>query len=277
MKGACGDAARGAFIDFSNRFEGATPGEPERVWNTARPDGRLTLGTVYHLLGSGEPELTEDGVALAFTTRFGTELRYDHEAARWYAWTGDRWRADTKQLAFSWCRVTARELSEDLDPKVRNTVRKRAFASGVEAFARADPIHAVNQDCWDSDPWLLGCPGGMVELKTGKRRKADPKHGITKHTAIAPSQDACPTWTRFLSEATKGDDDMVEFLKRWCGYCLTGDTREHALIFLYGPGGNGKSVFLDTIDRIMGDYATTAAMGTFASSRGDKHRPSWRC
>jgi len=76
---------------------------------------------------------------------------------------------------------------------------------------------------------------------------------------------------RFLDEATNGDADMVGFLQRWCGYCLTGDTREHALIFLYGPGGNGKSVFLNTIDRIMGDYATTAAMDTFTSSRGDKH------
>lgn len=64
---------------------------------------------------------------------------------------------------------------------------------------------------------------------------------------------------------------MVEFLRRWCGYCLTGETREHALIFLYGPGGNGKSVFLNTISRIMGDYATTSAMETFTSSRFDKH------
>jgi putative DNA primase/helicase len=272
VKGACGDAAREAFIDFSNRFEGATPGEAERLWDTARPDGRLTLGTVYHLLGSGESELTEDGVALAFTSRFGTELRYDHDAGRWYAWTGDRWKVDTKQLAFSWCRVTARELSEGLDQKVRNTVRKRAFASGVEAFARADPIHAVNQDCWDTDPFLLGCSGGAVDLRTGAMLDASPEAGITKHAAVAPAASGdCPLWRQFLVEATQGDADMVEFLQRWCGYCLTGDTREHALIFLYGPGGNGKSVFLNTVAGLMGDYATVASMDVFTASRGDKH------
>ncbi|WP_249208706.1 phage/plasmid primase, P4 family [Acetobacter okinawensis] len=63
----------------------------------------------------------------------------------------------------------------------------------------------------------------------------------------------------------------MTFLKRWCGYCLTGDTREHALVFGYGPGGNGKSVFLNVLSKIMGDYATVAAMDTFTASHGDRH------
>jgi putative DNA primase/helicase len=55
------------------------------------------------------------------------------------------------------------------------------------------------------------------------------------------------------------------------GYCLTGDIREHALFFIYGPGGNGKGVFLNTIVKVLGDYATTAAMDTFTASHSDKH------
>ncbi len=39
----------------------------------------------------------------------------------------------------------------------------------------------------------------------------------------------------------------IAFLRRWFGYCLTGDTREHALLFVYGPGGNGKGVTLNTV------------------------------
>ena len=64
---------------------------------------------------------------------------------------------------------------------------------------------------------------------------------------------------------------MIGFLRRWCGYSLTGLTREHALIFLYGPGGNGKSVFLNTVSGILGDYATTAAMDTFTASGASQH------
>lgn len=218
-----------------------------------------------------EYEATEDGVARYFTATYGDTLRFDHDAGRWFQWTGDRWVADNTHVAFSMCRDVSRKVSGKLQPKERPPLRKAAFASGVEKMARADRAHAVTQDAWDQDPWLLGCPGGAVDLRNGSFREADPTDGITKHAAIAPSYDDCPIWDRFLLEATNGDADVVEFLQRWCGYCLTGDTREHALIFLYGPGGNGKSVFLNTIDRILGDYATTAAMDTFTSSRGDKH------
>ena len=273
LKGTCGDAARSAFLSFSDRFAGTRPGDAERAWDTARPDGRLTLGTVYRLLAVGPSELTEDGVALAFTARFGRALRFDHDAGRWYEWTGDRWRVDATYVAFDWCRRVARELSDDAESfKLRAAVRKRAFAAGVEAFARADRTHAVRQDVWDQDVFLLGVPSGAVDLRTGERLAADPEAGITKHASVAPAAVAdCPLWRRFLAEATDCDEEMVGFLQRWCGYCLTGDTREHALIFLYGPGGNGKSVFLNIVAGLMGDYATTASMDTFTATRGDKH------
>jgi putative DNA primase/helicase len=216
-------------------------------------------------------DLSEDGVASYLTAVYGDKLRFDHDQDRWFEWTGDRWKPDNTCLAYSYCREVSRKVSDKLLPRDKASMRKASFAAGVERLARSDRTHAVNQSEWDQDPWLLGCPGGAVDLRTGQLEAADPSQGITKHVVAAPSGTGCPTWLRFLSEATLGDHEMVEFLQRWCGYCLTGDTREHALIFLYGPGGNGKSVFLNTIDRIMGDYATTAAMDTFTSSRGDKH------
>ena len=65
----------------------------------------------------------------------------------------------------------------------------------------------------------------------------------------------CPLWLAFLDQVTKGDAGLIRFLKQWCGYCLTGDIREHALVFAHGPGGNGKGVFLNVVRSIMGDYA----------------------
>ena len=52
------------------------------------------------------------------------------------------------------------------------------------------------------------------------------------------------------------------------GYCLTGVTIEHALLFLYGTGGTGKGVFLSILSTILGNYATIAPMGTFMEMRG---------
>jgi putative DNA primase/helicase len=42
-------------------------------------------------------------------------------------------------------------------------------------------------------------------------------------------------------------------------------------MFVYGPGGNGKSVFLNIVTSILQAYATTAAMDTFTSSNSDRH------
>jgi putative DNA primase/helicase len=82
---------------------------------------------------------------------------------------------------------------------------------------------------------------------------------------------ACRLWLGFLDDATRGDAALIRFLRQWCGYALTGDIREHALLFIFGPGGNGKSVFLNTVSRIMGDYAITAAMDSFTASNSDRH------
>jgi len=44
-----------------------------------------------------------------------------------------------------------------------------------------------------------------------------------------------------------------------------------ALVFVYGLGGNGKSVFLNTVTGILADYAAVAAMDTFTASHTDRH------
>src|SRR5262249_27787952 len=99
-----------------------------------------------------------------------------------------------------------------------------------------------------------------------------PDDMITKSTAVAPADAAtCQRWLQFLNEATGNDPELIRFLQQWCGYSLTGVTREHALVFMYGPGGNGKSVFLNVVTGILGDYAATAAMDTFTASRNEKH------
>lgn len=217
--------------------------------------------------------LTQDGAALIFAERHKDALRYCHDEGCWFNWTGSYWRRDNTKLAFEWARQLARELSEDESRKDRLVASTTSFAGGVETFARSDRALATTSEQWDRDPWLLGTPDGTVDLLAGKLRASNPDDCITRTTAVAPIEKAdCPLWLKFLDESTHSDSELIRFLQQWCGYGLTGETREHALVFVYGPGGNGKSVFLNTVTRIMADYAATAAMDTFiASSFGDKH------
>lgn len=215
---------------------------------------------------------TEDGVALAFTSQFKDQLRYCHHTGAWFHWNDCIWRREETELAFSWARKICREKARRAEEKFKATLARAATAAAVERFAQSDRAFAVTSETWDRDPWLLGTPDGTVELRTGKLRPARPDDYVTKATAVAPaSQMTCPTWQAFLWQSTGGDATLVRFLQQWCGYCLTGITHEHALLFIYGPGGNGKSVFLNTVVGILGDYCQTAPMDTFTAATGDRH------
>lgn len=213
-------------------------------------------------------ERTEDGIALAFAEAHKNDLRFCHHAGKWYVWTGTRWQKEETRLAFTWARDICRSINATSDPKLA----KVSTAAAVERFAQADRALAVTSAVWDAEPFLLGTPAGVVDLRTGILRPAERANYITKQTTVAPDPKAeRPLWTRFLEETTLGDTGLQRFLQQVAGYCLTGDVREHALFFVYGPGGNGKSVFLNILAGVMGDYATTAAMDTFTASATDKH------
>jgi putative DNA primase/helicase len=212
--------------------------------------------------------LTEDDVAEDFAHRHGQDLRFDHDLGKWFRWNGSCWEMNNTGLAFDYARHLCREHRGD-----RTTMASKKAAEGVEHIARRDQRLAVNSDRWDRDPYLLGTPGGTVDLRTGEIRDAEWKDFITKRVAVIPAapEVTCNVFKKFLDDATGGDKEFQRFLQQWAGYCLTGDTREQALLFIYGPGGNGKSLFQGVLAEIMAHYAVTAAMDTFVSSKHPRH------
>jgi len=216
------------------------------------------------------PTLTEERLAQEYEARYQGEMHYDHHRGRWYHWSEEqgRWLLNEKRLAFHFARQICRSL---------NTGEKKEFArarvyGAVEQIAQTMPTFAVTSEQWDSNIWLLGTADGTVDLRTGKVQAADKNDFITKQTSVAPNFDApMPLFTKFLDEITKGDADLQRYLKRLSGYSFTGSTEEQKLFFLYGPGGNGKSVLVNTLDAIAGDYAKTATMEAFIAKRGEPH------
>lgn len=217
--------------------------------------------------------VTEDSAALEFVARFQDALRFDHSRGAWFKFDGATWRRDGTRCALEWAREIGRELARSFNDERTHAITGRAgFAKGVETLARVDQRIAVTSECWDRDPFLLGTPSGTVDLRTGNLREPDPADLISKTTAVGPAASGdCPLWCRFLDDATGGDASLVAFLQRWAGYCLTADVRDHALLFIVGDGGNGKSVFLNTLRGVMGSYAVNAAMDTFVAAYGEKH------
>jgi putative DNA primase/helicase len=190
------------------------------------------------------PTFSDEDLALRFAERHADDLRYVAEIGRWYCWDGKVWRRDRKLLGFNnarqICRAAAIECNESLH-------RLRAIASAktvaaVEKLARSDQRLAATIEQWDSDPWLLNTPDGVIDLRTQKLRAHCPDDHITKITAVGPDRSCpIPMWSKFLTQVTNQNDELQQFLQRIFGCALTGDTSEHAFFFIYGPGQNGKT------------------------------------
>lgn len=215
------------------------------------------------LIGS---KITEDLVARLFVKRYAGQFSYDHSRGTWYRFDGFVWRLCETPVAFQAIRDLSRWVSEQT--QTESTLQKVRFAKGAEEFARGDPVMSRVSANWNPDPFLLGTPGGTVDLRTGLIRPSDATDNINRATAIAPASSAdCPIWKQFLDIATGGDLGLIRFLQQMCGYALTGDTREQALFFIHGPGGNGKGVFLNTLTKIMADYSATATADVLTSTQ----------
>jgi putative DNA primase/helicase len=112
-----------------------------------------------------------------------------------------------------------------------------------------------------------------IDLLTGIDRPPHRKDYCTKIISVmaALKGTPCPIWQGFLDRVTAGNAELIGFLQRFVGYCLTGHVHEQVLLFLYGSGGNGKGVFTSTIAGILGDYCITAPMEMFIESRFERH------
>lgn len=213
---------------------------------------------------------SEDALAVEFGNYYACDTRYVPMWGQWWNYDGDVWRRDKEMQTFSNARGICRRAAALAD----SSERKLLTVAAVERMARSDRRLVANPEQWDADQWLLNTPDGIIDLRTGISRKHDDfgLDYLTKMTNVAPDEGcSIKVWEAFLDRVTAGDAELQSYLQRVCGYSLTGDTREHALFFLYGTGGNGKSKVIEVLIGCMGEFHRTAPVETFTASNSDRH------
>jgi len=218
------------------------------------------------------PEFSEDWLALNFTAKHGASMRYVAEWGKWLTWDGTVWKRESTLRAYDLARAICRESAtrSEKDP-IKTRLSQASTVTAVERMVRSDRQFAATTDQWNSDPLQLNCPSGTVDLMTGELLAHDHLNFHTKIAGIAPKTGQPELWLQFLDRATNRDKDLRDYLQRVAGYCLSGNTREHALFFLYGTGSNGKSVFTSTLCGILGDYAKATPVETFTETKNEQH------
>ncbi|MEM4721546.1 MAG: phage/plasmid primase, P4 family [Candidatus Methanomethylicaceae archaeon] len=199
----------------------------------------------------------------------------------WCVWNGKKWEIDhdsARVLALARDLLPQYYLKRALEePESRHTFSKYAVNAHsrnriiaaldlARGDLRADPRE------FDRDPWLLNCENGVLDLRTGELLPHDPDRKISKICACSYDPMAkAPTWEKFISDITLGDRELMAFLQRALGYSITGDVREDKFFICWGSGANGKSTLLQTVRKILGNYAATVAPDAILKRRGDTH------
>lgn len=217
------------------------------------------------------PEYSDDAIALQFAEKHQHDRRYVASWSQWLTWNGVHWRRDDTLKIFDDARAICRKASSVCnDHRLAKLLASAPSVSATERLARADRKLAARADQFDADRRILGTPGGLVDLRNGKIRSAQPEDYVSKITAISPG-GRCDRWMKFLDEITNGDTDLQAYLSRVAGYALTGDISEQTLFFLFGLQANGKTTFIETIAGMLGDYAVPAPIEMFAASKFTGH------
>lgn len=228
-----------------------------------------------------DPRFTDVANARRFISAHGEDFRYCPDWGKWLHWDGIRWRIHpddsvpiTKTvLTMMNLRRSALQKGDPLLANWATTSQGSARVHAAVTLASKSPSLSINYTELDNDPWTLNVQNGTIDLKKGDFTT---DHDRTKlctkvaQTVYDPGA-ICPTWIRFLMTAMDGNTDLINMLQRIVGYCLTGSVQEQALFFFYGEGSNGKSTFLSTIQKLLGDYSQTAPRGLLESDRSNDH------
>lgn len=242
---------------FDDLNEPQVPEEPEAAISRARTD----LGNAYRIID-----------------RRGRDLLRCRD--NWWMWGGDRWRAltvdETRRIAIQVLETIPLE-AVGLTGLRRRVVLDWAESSqfrnrvdGAETLARSLATQ-IEKEQFDGDGWLLGCPNGVVDLRTGQFREHRREDYITRHTICEFHPDAkAPNFMKVL-EWAQPDAEVRGYLLRLWGSSISGIVREHVFPIMWGQGGNGKGTILHAIRKMLGEYAISLPMDALMARKNDSH------
>lgn len=223
--------------------------------------------------------LTDLGNAERLSDQHASQLRFVREWD-WMHYFKGRWQRNPA-AAVRCAKLTVRriygEAEQIEDDRKRKEIGAWAMRSESQSkiaamlkLAESESAIMAEPGDFDSDPLLLNCKNGVVDLRTGKLRPHNASDLLSRMAPVDYDPKAvCPQWLRFLDVIFEGNKDVIAFVQRSFGYSLTGDTGEQVMFFCYGSGRNGKSTLLELMRYLIGDYSQQADASTFLVKQSD--------
>lgn len=227
---------------------------------------------------------TDSGNGERIVALFSEDIRWCVEMQKWLVWDGKRWAVDERNQASQLAKKMARMLHAQVTGSTAREKWARASESqaGISAAlkrAATEKGIPISANDLDRHPYLLNCPNGVVDLRTGELLPHERSYLITKMCPVTYDPKAnCARFLKFLYWAMGDNPEaemreetvrLISFLQRGFGYSLTGDVSEKCIFIFYGDkGNNGKTTLLNTFIKLLGpDYSAQISIDTLMTTK----------
>lgn len=225
----------------------------------------------------------DTGNADRFIDRYGNLYKYSYIANKFYIYDGMKWKVDDKgsirklidemiesiknEKVLHSEDVTeeeAREVFQKYYKKTRGTQAKKNIMNELMHRRPATP------DDFDRDDMLINVANGYIDLTSRELYKHDINKMFSQITNTDYTEKMQPAvWLDFLNDIFAGDKNVIRYIQKALGYSLTGSTREQIMFILFGKGRNGKSIFVEVISEILGDYSNNMQAKSLMVKKND--------
>lgn len=239
---------------------------------------------------SPEPELpiiidydsshyTDEGNATRFVALHKKNVRYVQAWERWMVWDGVVWKRRKSKQMTEYVREMTKRMREDA--KAINDIKKSNnltdFAAKTESYAKMiaciniaenDPTIAATPEDFDHDDMLLNVLNGTVDLYTGELLPHQRDKLISMIAPITYDENAtAPEFEKFINTVLAMNPNLIIYLQRFFGSCLSGEVREKHLNIFHGKMDAGKTTLTELIADLLGDYADSIPIASLLSER----------
>ena len=283
---------KGSYTDIENAFAmspyyQAKDENHKNKWSVRADYRENTIkNAIQHFKEYEETEklsfnINDTGNARKLIDTFGDRIRFNVDNKEWMLWNGHFWEEDKLGLIKQFAEITIEGMKQEAlmsDESIRQeklkNVKRTLSSAGKEAMIKeAQHIKGVpvtNND-FDTQDFYFNCKSGLIDLRTGAVLPHDKEILVSKYTDIEISDKKPKLWLKFLNEIFAVHPELIDYVQRICGYALTGYTREQCIFIFLGDGSNGKSLFLDVMSKVLGNYSEKGKIEMLIETKLDKN------
>ncbi len=227
---------------------------------------------------------TELGLKDRFIDYVDGELFFVPEINKWLYWNEKKWEIDfseteVNQRGISMVEEMRHQLAFFLrvDDNARDYTEGQEFVTNIEKISRIKGfINAARSSnlrkkitAFDTKEHLFNLENGTYDFSKNKFKTLHDKEDFLMKIASAQYKENAHSekWDDFIQFIFSEDDRFIEYVQKAVGYSLTESTSEQCLFILYGEGQNGKTVFLNVISKMLGDYSANTPIETLLAKK----------